>query len=120
MLRRIISEHDQEEGDETDAVNILINTLKREGTAETADLDTIAKLRTVKGRVSFDVKTEAYPQQIDEGRNMRRSLVISNAPINKDHQTLLGISMPSSAYCSEYELSTLQSTQYCLVSISIM
>ena len=88
---QIITQDEGGESDESDAVNILINTLHREGTAEMTDLDTIAKLRTGKCRVTFNEQSQVFPRQFDEGICVRRSLVIPNAPINKDHQTLLGI-----------------------------
>ena len=94
---QIITQGEGGECDESDAVNILINTLHREGIAEMADLDTVTKLRTGKGRVSFDEQTQAFPQQLDEGRCVRRSLVIPSTPINKDHQTLLGIAVTNAS-----------------------
>ena len=81
------------ENDESDAVNILINTLQREGAAESSDTDvgTPGKVKNGKGRVSFEARKQPYSQTNHmQCKSIRTSLVIPNAPVNKDHQTLLG------------------------------
>lgn len=95
MLTPSTPEREKVESDETDAVNILINTLKREGGRdEAATTDIVSKLKTGKGRVSFEAR-KTYPSTTQmQNKSVRTSLVIPNAPINKDHQTLLGESSP--------------------------
>ena len=69
------------EGDEADAVDILINALKRDDLLEKLPCQNSVEI----GGESVDYQEAKIPL-----RQFRTSLTIPNAPINKDHQTLLG------------------------------
>ena len=77
------------EGDEADAVDILINALKRD--------DLLQKL-PCQNSVGIDRESLDYQEVRPVTakiplRQFWTSLTIPNAPINKDHQTLLGTSL---------------------------
>jgi hypothetical protein len=77
------------EGDEADAVDILINALKRD--------DLLEKL-PCQNSVGIGGESDDYQEVRPDTdkislRQFRTSLTIPNAPINKDHQTLLGTSL---------------------------
>eukprot|EP00596_Hydrurales_sp_CCMP1899_P004102 CAMPEP_0119039836 /NCGR_PEP_ID=MMETSP1177-20130426/9537_1 /TAXON_ID=2985 /ORGANISM="Ochromonas sp, Strain CCMP1899" /LENGTH=464 /DNA_ID=CAMNT_0007004221 /DNA_START=175 /DNA_END=1566 /DNA_ORIENTATION=- len=92
----MITPRDNVNVEETDVVNILINTLKKEGDMiETNPSNVIMKIKNEnenekmrgKGQVSFETTNDDNYMSI--GQISRTSLVIPNTPINKDHQTLL-------------------------------
>ena len=77
------------DGDEADAVDILINALKRDDLLEKISFENSSG----SGGVSSDYH-EGRPGTVKLPiKHLRSSLTIPNAPINKDHQTLLGISL---------------------------
>lgn len=87
----MLSLRDAENDDEVDAVKILLNALYSGAPGEQSLTSHNELLRTGKGRVTF--------QQIDRRdisehqlrvKASRKPPIIPNAPINKDHQTLLG------------------------------
>lgn len=82
---------DATDGDEADVVNILINALTRENPDKIGQSCDTDKLRKGLGRVSFESPKAIVPN-VDHlpSKSVRTSVVIPNAPVNKDHQTLLG------------------------------
>lgn len=94
MLTSSLMDHESGDGDndESYAVDILINTLQREGAAQSSDTEQgPGKVRNGKGRVSFEAKKQSPHQTFPmENKSVRTSLVIPNLPVNKAHQTLLG------------------------------
>lgn len=83
-------------GDEADAVDILINALKRDDMLEKHSSRNSVGI----GRVSFDYQEVGPNTTRMPMKHIRTSLTIPNAPINKDHQTLLGTS-PSPLFIAE-------------------
>ena len=71
--------------------NILINALTRENPDKIGQSCDTDKLRKGLGRVSFESPKAIVPN-VDHlpSKSVRTSVVIPNAPVNKDHQTLLG------------------------------
>jgi hypothetical protein len=77
---------------ESDLVDILINTLTQNGPVASPAKDNLVTQIKGKETVSFDSKTmiKQEPGQSQKILGLRTSLVLTNAPINKEHQTLLG------------------------------
>jgi hypothetical protein len=89
----MITPRDSINTEETDVVDILINTLKKEKGIENSPLiksESENENEKVKGKVSFQANNDD-DDYTSIGQISRTSLVIPNTPINKDHQTLLGI-----------------------------
>lgn len=87
----LTSLRDAANSDEADAVNILINALTREDPDKGVQSCDTDKLRKGLGRVSFESSKVIIPNFDHlQSKSIRTSIVIPNAPINKDHQTLLG------------------------------
>lgn len=87
----LTSLRDAANSDEADVVNILINALTRDNPDKSSQPCDTDKLRKGLGRVSFESRKVITPN-VDhlQSKSVRTSVVIPNAPVNKDHQTLLG------------------------------
>jgi hypothetical protein len=87
----LTSLRDAANSDEADVVNILINALTRENPDKSGQSCDTDKLRKGLGRVSFESRKVVIPT-VDHltSKSVRTSVTIPNAPVNKDHQTLLG------------------------------
>lgn len=102
----LTSLRDAANSDEADVVNILINALTRENPDKSSQPCDTDKLRKGLGRVSFESRKVITPN-VDhlQSKSVRTSVVIPNAPVNKDHQTLLGKS------CIDHNISLLANTE---------
>lgn len=94
---------DTENDDEVDAVKILLNALYSSAPREQPLTSHNEVSRNGRSRVTFqqsDLRdTSIHQLQL---KAPRKPPIIPNAPINKDHQTLLGMTVRSFSLCDDY------------------
>lgn len=93
---------DTENDDEVDAVKILLNALYSSAPADQPLIPHNEISKNYKSRVTFqqsDLRdTSIHQLQL---KASRKPPIIPNAPINKDHQTLLGMTARTICICDD-------------------